>query len=143
DNSGHAWLEVGATRWRLPIPVVQSGSSWRFDTIAGGAEIRQRRIGRNELGAIDTLRKLQSAQQSYKQSQGRYAQRLVSRPGAHDGLYWPISDDNVASPLDSDALVMAAGTPVDATYFGYRYKIVPKGNSTYAIVAWPAVYGVT
>lgn len=144
DDSGRAWLEVGATHWRLPIPVVRSGNAWRFDTIAGGAEIRQRQIGRNELGAIETLRMLQRAQQSYVQSQGRYAQRLVSRPGARDGLYWPTSSDEIASPLDSNALVMTPDTPVNAAYFGYRFKIIPSpGASGFSIVAWPAVYGST
>lgn len=144
DNSGRAWLEVGATHWRLPIPVVQSGNAWRFDTIAGGAEIRQRQIGRNELGAIETLRSLQRAQQSYMQSQGQYAQKLVSAPGARDGLYWPTSSDGIASPLDSNALAMTSDTPVNAAYFGYRFKIMPaSGSSGFSIVAWPAVHGVT
>jgi hypothetical protein len=144
DDSGRAWLEVGTTHWRLPIPIVQSGNAWHFDTIAGGAEIRQRQIGRNELGAIDTLRMLQRAQLSYMQSQGQYAQRLVSRPDMHDGLYWPTSDDGIASPLDSIALAMTPDTPVNAAYFGYRFKIMPAPSSSgFSIIAWPAVHGVT
>jgi hypothetical protein len=144
DDSGRAWLEVGTTHWRLPIPIVQSGNAWGFDTIAGGAEIHQRQIGRNELGAIETLRMLQRAQQSYAQSQGQYAQRLVSRPGARDGLYWPTSDDGIASPLDSNALAMTPDTPLNAAYFGYRFKIMPaRSSSGFSIIAWPAVHGVT
>ncbi len=144
DDAGRAWLEVGATHWRLPIPVVQSGKAWRFDTIAGGAEIRQRRIGRNELGAIETLRMLERAQKTYAKSQGQYAERIVSRRGAKDGLYWPTGDGEAASPLNSDALVMTPGTPVDASYFGYRFKIIPaSGSSGFSIIAWPAVHGET
>ena len=144
DDSGRAWLEVGATHWRLPIPVVQSGGGWRFDTAAGAAEMRKRQLGRNELGAIETLRLLHGAQQAYLQRQGNYAQRLVSRSGAHDGLYWPSQDGSDASPLGADALAMTPDTPADASYFGYRFKIMPaSGTSGFSIIAWPAVHGVT
>ena len=92
-DGGRSWLAVGDSGWTMPVPIVQSGKGWRFDPVAGKAEIQRRAIGRNELTAIETLRQLQAAQTRYQQGvgQGRYASRLVSRPGMMDGLYWPLS----------------------------------------------------
>ncbi len=139
-----AWLEVGKSQWRMPVPVVQTNGTWQFDLKAGAAEMQRRKLGRNELGAIAALRTLQQAQKKYRQVQGRYATRLVSEPNTRNGLYWPSTGDTSPSPLGDDALAMTADTPVDSAYSGYHFKIMSGAGSTaYSIVAWPAEYGVS
>lgn len=145
-DGGRSWLAVGDSGWTMPVPIVQSGKGWRFDPVAGKAEIRRRAIGRNELTAIDTLQQLQAAQTRYQQGvgQGRYASRLVSRPGTMDGLYWPEVPGSPPQAFGPDALAMGPEVPVADAYAGYRYKVLPGGQDTaYRIVAWPARYGQT
>lgn len=116
DGERRAWLSVGDSGWTLPVPIVRVAQGWRFDPAAGKTEIARRAIGRNELNAIDTLRELHAAQIRYRDGvgQGRYADRLVSRPGTLDGLYWP----------------ELPGYPA-------------RGGDGYWILAWPARYGHT
>ena len=145
-DGGRSWLAVGDSGWTMPVPIVQSGKGWRFDPVAGKAEIRRRAIGRNELTAIDTLQQLQAAQTRYQQGvgQGRYASRLVSRPGTMDGLYWPEVPGSPPQAFGPDALAMGPEVPMADAYAGYRYKVLPGGQDTaYRIVAWPARYGQT
>lgn len=145
-DGGRSWLAVGDSGWTMPVPIVQSGKGWRFDPVAGKAEIQRRAIGRNELTAIETLRQLQAAQTRYQQGvgQGRYASRLVSRPGMMDGLYWPEVPGSPPQAFGPDALAMGPEVPVSEAYAGYRYKVLPGGQDTaYRIVAWPARYGQT
>lgn len=145
-DGGRSWLAVGDSGWTMPVPIVQSGKGWRFDPGAGKAEIQRRAIGRNELTAIETLRQLQAAQTRYQQGvgQGRYASRLVSRPGMMDGLYWPEMPGSPPQAFGPDALAMGPEVPVADAYAGYRYKVLPGGQDTaYRIVAWPARYGQT
>lgn len=145
-DGGRSWLAVGDSGWTMPVPIVQSGKGWRFDPVAGKAEIQRRAIGRNELTAIETLRQLQAAQTRYQQGvgQGRYASRLVSRPGMMDGLYWPEVPGSPPQAFGPDALAMGPDVPVADAYAGYRYKVLPGGQDTaYRIVAWPARYGQT
>jgi hypothetical protein len=145
-DGGRSWVAVGDSGWTLPVPLVRAGDGWRFDPVTGKAEIRRRALDRNELTTIETLQALQAAQTRYAQEvgQGRYAMRLVSRPGERDGLYWPDVPGAPEQAFGPDALAMGPGVPVDDAYFGYRYKILPgsSGNS-YRIVAWPARYGQT
>ena len=143
-SGNSAWLEVGASQWRLPIPVVQTQGTWRFDLEAGADEMQRRKLGRNELGAITALQVLHDAQTRYRQTQGHYATQLVSEPGERNGLYWPEADATASSPLGADALAMTVDTPADSAYSGYHFKVLPSANSsTYSIVAWPAEYGVS
>lgn len=145
-DGGRSWLAVGDTGWTLPVPIVSAGQGWRFDPAAGTAEIRRRAMGRNELTAIETLEKLQAAQNRYAQGvgQGRYAGRLVSRPGERDGLYWPQLPDAPPQAFGPDALAMGPDVPLADAYYGYRYKVIPGGqDNSYRIVAWPARYGET
>lgn len=145
-DGGRSWLAVGDSGWTMPVPIVQSGKGWRFDPVAGKAEIQHRAIGRNELTAIETLQQLQAAQTRYQQGvgQGRYASRLVSRPGMMDGLYWPELPGAPEQAFGPDALAMGPEVPVEDAYAGYRYKVLPGGQDTaYRIVAWPARYGKT
>ena len=146
DGERRAWLSVGDSGWTLPVPIVCVAQGWRFDPAAGKAEIARRAIGRNELNAIDTLRELHAAQIRYRDGvgQGRYADRLVSRPGALDGLYWPELPGYPAQAYGPDALAMGPEVPAADAYYGYRYKVLPAGGGDgYWILAWPARYGHT
>lgn len=145
-DGGRSWVAVGDSGWTLPVPLVRAGQGWRFDPVAGKAEIQRRAIDRNELTAIETLQELQAAQTRYAQGvgQGRYATRLVSRAGERDGLYWPDVPGAPQQAFGPDALAMGPDVPVDDAYFGYRYKVLPGGaGNSYRIVAWPARYGHT
>jgi hypothetical protein len=158
---------LGRQAWPMPIPLVRDGKSWRFDTAAGLEEIVDRRIGRNELAAIELARAYADAQEAYASADHdgdevlEYAQKLTSTPGQRDGLYWEPTDDGEASPLAAMATRAAdylgyrqEGEP----YRGYRFRILaaqgpnpPGGAYDYVIngnmiagfglVAWPADYG--
>lgn len=139
-------VEVGDSGWTFPVPIVQRKSGWQFDLPAGEREVRIRRIGRNELVAMDTLLQLADAQQQYAQQvgSGRFAGKLVSAPGKTDGLYWPSMAADNDSPLGPDALAMGPETPPDEAFYGYRYRVIapPKGSDAkFAFIAWPARYG--
>ena len=104
-GGGKVVLYVGADDFPFPIPLVPDGPSWRWDADAGREEILNRRIGRNELSAIQVCLAYVDAQREYySQSHTRggileYAQRIASSPGKHDGLYWPTKSDEPPSPL--------------------------------------------
>ncbi len=134
-------LDIGADAWPFPIPLVkeQGQGQWFFDTEAGRSEILNRRIGQDELGAMDVCRAYVSAQREYA-SQDRmgdgvlaYAQYLHSTPGTHDGLFWPAKPGEELSPLGP--LIAAArvegyhraATMLNdekAPYHGYYFKIL-------------------
>ena len=170
-SPGRAELDVGPDDWPMPIPLDENNGRWTFDTKAGAQTIVDRRIGRNELSAIRTLLACVDAQHGYfdlaKQAKGsgEYATRLVSAPGRHDGLYWPVAEGETESPLgpliDSarDAGYpgeLVGGKPIP--YEGYYFRILkaqgPNGDGGarsyiqsgrmtggFAFVAWPAVSG--
>jgi hypothetical protein len=104
-GGGKVVLYVGADDFPFPIPLVPDGPSWRWDADAGREEILKRRIGRNELSAIQVCLAYVDAQREYySQSHTRggileYAQRIASSTGKRDGLYWPTKGDEPASPL--------------------------------------------
>ncbi len=134
-------LELGADGWPFPIPLVQQEGHWFFDTGAGKAEILNRRVGMDELGAIDVCHAYVGAQREYA-SEDRlgdevlaYAQFLHSTPGRHDGLFWPAKPGEKLSPLGP--LVAAARVEgyqhpakmlndVQAPYHGYYFKILTR-----------------
>lgn len=165
-------LDVGPEAWPLPIPLVKAGDRWRFDAGAGAQELVNRRIGRNEIAAISSMLGYVAAQKAYyemtgKAGQAEYAQRIISRPGERDGLYWPAEATQEQSPLSEfiarisaegypDDLVSGAPMPVR----GYLYRILtaqgptaPGGEKSYiaqghmtggfALLAWPARYGAS
>lgn len=164
-------LDVGLDDWPLPIPIVQVAGRWRFDSHAGAQQIIDRRIGRNEIAAIRVALTYADAQHAYfEQSKqkgwtGEYAQRLVSTPGQHDGLYWPATNDEPASPFGPlVAQAVEEGYPGDVEagrripYQGYYFRVLtaqgenaPGGARNYvqnghmvagfALIAWPASYG--
>jgi DUF2950 family protein len=99
-------LLVGEDNWAFPIPIVKQGDKWRFDTQAGAEELLNRRIGENELSAILTCRAYVLAQWEYftegdhdKDGIAEYAQKFISTPGHHDGLYWETAEGEKTSPL--------------------------------------------
>jgi Protein of unknown function (DUF2950) len=157
-----AYVEVGTNGWTMPIPLVKNAAGWSFDTKAAPEEMRVRRIGRNELSAIQVALALTDAQDDFykfdRDRNGRqnYAQKILSSPGKHDGLYWTSKPGEPESPIGS---LVAEATPKDG-YHGYRYRVltaqgkdapggaknyVANGDMTggYAFVAWPARWGDT
>jgi len=166
-------LVIGNEAWPFPVPLVKDARGWRYDTAAGKEEILARRIGRNELVAIDTVRAYVSAQRRYAaqghdgKSAGLYAMKFQSDPGKENGLYWPAARGQKRSPL-GDLVAQAAeeGRPIGGAgprpspLHGYYFKIltaqgaaagggaknyVVKGEMSggFALVAWPAQYDVT
>ena len=138
----NAVLELGADDWPFPIPLMkQPDGKWLFDTLAGKEEVLNRRIGRNELGAIRICHAYVDAQREYasqpRDSDGvmEYAQHLRSAPGKHDGLYWPVEADRELSPL-GPLIAQAHGegyrqqtkimTDEQSPYRGYYFKILTR-----------------
>jgi hypothetical protein len=168
DNATFAVLSVGPEDWPLPIPLVQEGGRWRYDSGVGRQEILNRRIGENELDAIEVCRGYVEAQHEYASerhdgsSLHQYAQRIISTPGKHDGLAWQETDGTWGGPVgEGIARVIAEGyTDGIEPYRGYYFKIL-KGQGPnapfgamdfrirdvmiggFALVAAPADYGVT
>src|SRR5262245_4952816 len=149
-------LVIGNEEWPFPVPIVREGNNWRFDTAAGKEEIIARRIGRNELAAIDTCRAYVTAQRRYaaaghdgKQA-GAFAAMLKSDPGKQNGLYWPAKRGEKLSPLgDMVAQAQSEGRTLDPSgaptpLNGYYFRMVPaQGAAMPALVAWPAQYDVS
>ena len=133
DSSGTvATLSVGPTDWPLPIPIVKDSNAWRFDPEAGAEEILIRRIGENELDAIQVCRGFVEAQRTYALTLhdgaevNQYAQRIISTPGKHDGLAWKDSNGIWQGPVgEGIARVIAEGYEDNLQpYHGYYYKIL-------------------
>ncbi len=170
-GEGKVTLTVGEREWPLPIPIVKDAAGWWFDTAGGREEILNRRIGRNELSAIQVCLAYVDAQREYyirdpdKDALLAYAQRLGSRPGKRDGLYWETQPDEAPSPL-GPLFAKAQGEGYVAKglggrrepYWGYYYRILksqgehaPGGAYDYlarghmiggfALIAYPAEYG--
>lgn len=169
----HAILVIGDDEWPLPIPVVRRDGAWRFDSKAGEQEILSRRIGRNELNAIEACRAYVDAQRDYASKDRNhdglleYASKFVSSKGKQDGLYWPAAAGEEASPLGpavanarAEGYGRKGSSGKRTPYHGYYYKILtrqgedaPGGAHDYlahghmiggfALVAFPARYGVS
>lgn len=146
-------LEVGAGRWPLPIPIVRRDGSWQFDAAGGADELVLRRIGRNELAAIDVCHGVVAAQMEYAAQNGAYATKVLSDPGKRNGLYWETKQGEATSPAGPLlALAAAEGYNVESgkptPYHGYYYRALPAGSGEtarkgYALVAYPAEYGAS
>jgi hypothetical protein len=148
-------LQLGADGWPFPVPLVRQDGKWFFDIDAGREEILNRRIGVNELGAIQVCRAYAQAQREYASVDRdgdevlEYAQHLRSTPGTHDGLYWSTKTGDELSPLGP--LVAQAReegyrqqtkilTEVQSPYHDYYFKILtaqgkhaPGGKYNYVI----------
>ncbi|MCM3871482.1 MAG: DUF2950 domain-containing protein [Pyrinomonadaceae bacterium] len=167
-NKNRAILSVGDDDWPLPTPIVKLGSKWSFDAKAGRRELLYRRIGRNELDAIEICRGFVEAQHEYALDKradsgvNQYAQRIVSTPGKQDGLAWRNADGSWGGPVGEEiAGVIARGyTSRSEPYHGYYFKVLkgqgpaaPLGQMDFlvnglmiggfALVAAPAQYQVT
>jgi hypothetical protein len=154
EAAGKVTLHVGSDEWPFPIPIVKAGNGWRFDTGAGEQEILARRIGGNELKAIQVCLAYVDAQREYAMKKARqgeglleYAQKFVSTPGKQDGLYWEAGEGQEQSPIGP--LFAAArdqgysGKPLGEEpepYHGYFYRILtaqgknaPDGAQDYVV----------
>lgn len=167
QDDGSYVLEVGLDGWPSPIPIVSVEGQWRFDTAAGIDEVVYRRIGRNEIGAIETCLGIVAAQQEYAstshdgQPVGIYAQKLISDPGKRNGLYWEPVEGQRASPIGpfiaqavAEGYLRADGS---RPYHGYIYRLLKAQGSAatggakqyiidgvmsggYAVIAYPVEY---
>ena len=165
DGDSKAVLVIGQNDFPVPIPIVRRDGLWRFDAVAGRNEIVFRRIGRNELDAIQACLAYVDAQNEYADKDrgagpGAYAQRVVSSTGKKDGLYWPTSAGEDPSPLgDLVAGATSQGYRVGERkpFHGYYFKILTKQGASapggeldyvvggkmiggFALVAYPAEY---
>ena len=157
-----AVVEVGTHGWTMPIPLVRTGAGWSFDTRAAAEEMRIRRIGRNELAAIQVVLAYVDAQREYAARDWdgdgvkSFAMKPLSSRGKHDGLYWASLPGEPESPLGPAFADAKPGQP----YHGYAFRIltaqgpaaaggaksfVKNGRMTegFALIAWPAKYDYT
>jgi hypothetical protein len=166
-DPNRATLVVGNDDWPLPIPIVKDDGKWRFDTKAGHDEVLNRRIGANELDVITVCRGFVEAQLQYATTihddaqVNQYAQRVISTKGKHDGLAWQNPDGTWAGPVGpAVAKAIQEGYSAHQPFHGYYFKVL-KGQGPaaalgkidyvvggamiggFALVAWPADYGVT
>jgi Protein of unknown function (DUF2950) len=167
-NASRAFLLVGMESWPFPVPIVKSKSGWFFDAKTGRRELQYRRIGYNELAAIDACHNYVDAQNEYafRPRQGfeanQYAQRIISTSGKRDGLAWQNPDGSWGGPIGEQvARAIEHGYAADRQpYRGYFFKILkgqgpaaPLGQldfvvnglmiGGFALAAAPAEYGVT
>ena len=167
EPDGTVTLVVGAENWPFPIPLVNNQGKWYFDTDSGKDEILFRRIGRNELAAMDACRQLVEAQKEYfahppGDLPKQFAQKLVSDEGRHNGLYWHGASDEFDSPINPLIAYARQNLPTDQVgkhvpFNGYMFRILtsqgphaPGGAKNYvvgdkmtggfAFVAYPAEY---
>jgi hypothetical protein len=168
EGDGTQTLILGDDDWPFPIPLVNKGGEWQFDTKSGADEILRRRVGRNELSTIQVAEAYVQAQNEYAAldpaglGRGVYAKRFLSKPGKKDGLYWPTKAGETESPLGDIAAKASTegykfgGKPIP--YHGYYYRILtrqgagaPGGAYDYlvdgklrggfALIAYPSEYG--
>jgi hypothetical protein len=140
-NPGRAMLIVGSDNWPLPIPIVRNNGKWRFDTKAGREEMLFRRIGSNELDAIQICHGYVEAQYEYASTKhdgaeaNQYAQRVISTPGKHDGLVWRNSDGTLDGPVSEGiAKTLEQGySDRSQPFHGYYFKVL-KGQGSAAPV---------
>jgi len=169
NDKARATLSVGNNDWPFPVPIVKKGGKWYFDSKQGREEILFRRIGANELDAIQVCRGFVEAQEEYasqihdNSGVNQYAQKIISTPGKHDGLYWQNEDGSAGGPVgETVARAIEEGyTPGKTSgYHGYHFKVLkgqgpaaPLGQLDYvvggvmiggfALVAVPVQYRVT
>lgn len=165
EGDNKAVMVIGQNDFPVPIPLVRRDGLWRFDSVAGRQEIVFRRIGRNELDAIQACLAYVDAQNEYAEKdrgtgRGAYAQRIVSSTGKKDGLYWPTSAGEDPSPLGdlvADATTQGYRVGERKPFHGYYFKVLTKqGRSApggdldyivggkmiggFALLAYPAEY---
>ena len=168
-NPNQAIILVGNDDFSLPIPLVKQKGKWFFNTKVGREEILNRRVGANELNAIEICRGFDDAQHEYAAEKhddskvNQYAQRVISTPGKHDGLAWQDADGTWSGPVGEDvakALQEGYSAQGGKPYHGYYFKVLkgqgpaaPMGEMDFmvggamiggfALAAAPAEYRVT
>jgi hypothetical protein len=161
-NPDRVTFAVGEQDWPFPVPLVRKDGKWRLDPSSGRLEILARRVGRNELNTMEICRGYVEAQLEYasedrdKDGILKYAQNIASSSGKQDGLY----SESAAQNAVTKAFAEAAGASKPQPYHGYYYRVlksqgpaatggafdyVVKGKMIggFALVAWPAEYGVS
>jgi hypothetical protein len=132
-NPNHAVLLVGNDNFPLPIPIVKQKGKWSFDTKEGREEILNRRVGANELNAIQICRGFVEAQHEYATEKhdgskvNQYAQHILSTPGKHDGLAWKNPDGTWGGPVGEEvAKALEEGYKAErgTPYHGYYFKVL-------------------
>jgi Protein of unknown function (DUF2950) len=168
-NASRATLIVGDEDWPLPIPIVKTKGKWSFKASEGREEVLFRRIGANELDAIQVCRGFVEAQKEYAMlardvtGVAQYAQKVISTPGKRDGLYWQNADGSAGGPISEPiAKAVSEGYTPSPTmgYHGYYFKVL-KGQGPaarlgemdyvingimiggFALIAVPAEYKVS
>ncbi|HEX7410473.1 MAG TPA: DUF2950 domain-containing protein [Candidatus Binatia bacterium] len=161
-------LSVGDQEWPFPVPLIRKEGKWQFDSARGRLEILARRIGRNEMNAMEVCRGYVEAQLEYAAEAHngdgilQYAQKVVSSSGKHDGVYWDGAPESLVSKGFARAAVgnFPAGGGKSEPYHGYYFRTlraqgsdaaggafdyVVKGKMIggFALVAWPAEYGLS
>jgi hypothetical protein len=159
---------VGAEEWPFPVPVIKKDGKWQFDSASGKVEVLARRVGRNELNAMEVCRGYAEAQLEYAAAARdgdrilKYAQRIVSTPGKQDGLYTEGVTDSLVSKAFAEAAAARQATvgSKPEPYHGYYFRVLKsqgpdaaggavdyvvngKMIGGFALVAWPAEYGVS
>jgi len=142
QDNGTITLEVGMNDWPLPIPLAQTNGQWYFDTVAGREEIINRHVGQDELCAIGVCRAYVTAQQQYASANPTagglpcYAQKFKSSPGKKDGLYWPVTTNETASPFGplvaeahTEGYVNHSGSGPHP-FHGYYFKILSRQGAS-------------
>jgi len=166
-NSRRAFLTIGEDDWPFPLPLVKGPAGWSFDARAGRTEILYRRVGSNELNAIQICRGYVEAQHEYaliKRGAGvnQYAQRIISTPGKQDGLAWRNEDGSWGGPIGENVAAAIERGYKDRTepFHGYFFRVLkgqgpaaPLGEldfvvkdvmiGGFALIAFPAQYRVT
>lgn len=173
DGETRATLAVGDDHWPFPAPLVKKSEQWAFDAAAGREEIINRRIGHNELDTLQTLLAIVDAQREYAAADpdhtgfNAYARRFISTAGKKDGLYWPTPIGAAPSPLGplvgaaaKEGYRVKTGQGQHPPYHGYYYRLLTaQGKDAnggaydylvngrliggFAVVAYPAKYGVS
>jgi len=168
SGTASATLVVGSAEYPLPIPIVEDSGQWRFDTSAGREEVLLRRIGSNELTAIELCHGYVEAQSDYASERhdgarvNQYAQKIISTPGKQDGLAWRTADGSWQGPVGEGVarVIMEGYTSKADPYHGYFFKVLkgqgpaaPLGEMDFlvegamiggfALIASPADYRVT
>jgi Protein of unknown function (DUF2950) len=167
-GDGTELLLVGADNQAFPIPLMKnSAGQWYFDAAAGKEEILARRIGRNEIAAIDICASIADAQQQYfaqhHDGVNQYAQKFISDEGKQNGLYWPEVSGQPRSPLGPlIAFATSEGYKVQPSqhqpFYGYYFALLDKQGPNakggakdyvangkkmtggFAVLAYPAEY---
>ena len=171
DGPERGVLLIGVEAWPMPIPLVKTGDAWRFDAAEGLEEIHDRRVGRHELAAIELAQEFADAQMTYADVDRdgdqvlEYAQRILSEEGTKNGLYWPDATGDDPSPFGefvarAEATGYRQQLRLGDPYRGYFFRVLTKQGRTppggaydyvingnmiagFAVLAWPAEYGVS